>query len=234
MSHKRREVEESTVPEYHLDYCFPGDEDGNKLTVLAVVERHSMMKRAVVVPANGSTGRYAAKMVMELLEECGDRDRDIILKSDQEPAIKFLVDDICTARTGARTIKEMAPKGSKGSNGIVERATQSVEQCIRTVKSELDHRRRTRIATERPILTWMCDYASYLMNRMEVAADGRTAYERIKGKKSEVLGVEFGEKLMYKYVAKGSKMQKLNARWGHGMFVGVRASSNELIIIDSE
>ena len=39
----------------------------------------------------------------------------------------MLVDDVCLRRAGARTIREEAPKGSKGSNGIVERAVQSVE-----------------------------------------------------------------------------------------------------------
>ena len=110
MDHRRRISEEQGIPEYHVDYCFPGDEDGQKLTVLAVVEKHSKMKM-VVVPSKGSTGRYAANMVLELIEECGDKDRQIIVKTDQEPAIKFLVDDICTARTGAKTVVEQAPKG---------------------------------------------------------------------------------------------------------------------------
>ena len=84
---------------------------------MVAIERHSKMKKAVVVPSKGSTGTFAAGMINELIQECGDKDRDIILKTDQEPAIQFLVDDICTARTGARTIKELAPKNSKGSNG---------------------------------------------------------------------------------------------------------------------
>ena len=79
-----------------------------------MVERHSKMKQMVVVPSKGSTGRYAANMVLELIEECGDKDRQIIVKTDQEPAIKFLVDDICTARTGAKKIVEQAPRRSKG------------------------------------------------------------------------------------------------------------------------
>ena len=87
------------------------------------MERHSKMKKAVVVPAKGSTGRYAATMVLELIAECGDRDSPIIVKSDQEPSIKFLVDDISAARTGAKTIVEQAPARSKGSNGIVERSS---------------------------------------------------------------------------------------------------------------
>ena len=31
----------------------------------------------------------------------GDKDRDVIVKTDQEPEIKFLVDDVCTRRTSA-------------------------------------------------------------------------------------------------------------------------------------
>ena len=190
--HKKKEAESEGVPEYHLDYCFPGDEDGNKLTTLVAIERYSKMKKAVVVPKKGSTGRFAAKMVLELIEECGDKDRDIIVKTDQEPAILFLVDDICTSRTGARTIKEAAPRASKGSNGVVERAVQSIEQYLRTLNSALDRRLNTKIITEHPIVTWMCEYAGFVMNRLEIAADGKTAYERIKGKKAEVQGLELG------------------------------------------
>ena len=122
-----------------MDYCFPGDQF-DILTVLVVIERHTKMKKAVVVPSKGSTGSYAARMVIELINECGDKDQDVILKTDQEAAIKFLVDDVCVNRTRARTVKQCAPQGSKGSNGIVERAVQSVEQCLRTFKSSLDER----------------------------------------------------------------------------------------------
>ena len=79
-------------------------------------------------------------MVIELINECGDKEQDVILKTDQEAAIKFLVDDVCVNRTGTRTIKECAPQGSKGSNGIAVWAVQSVEQCPRTLKSSLDER----------------------------------------------------------------------------------------------
>ena len=81
---------------------------------MVVIERYSKMKKAIVVPNKGSTGSYAARMVVDMINEVGDRDRDIITKADQEPAIRFLVDDVCANRTGARTIREEAPKASKG------------------------------------------------------------------------------------------------------------------------
>ena len=115
--HQRKGDQEGLgIPEYHMDYCFPGDEF-DRWTVLVVIERYTKMKKAVVVPSKGSTGSYAARMVIELINECGDKDQDVILKTDQEPAIKFLVDDVCVNRTRARTIKECAPQGSKGLNG---------------------------------------------------------------------------------------------------------------------
>ena len=59
-----------------------------------MIERYTKMKKAVVAPSKGSTGRYATQMILELINECGDKGQYIILKTDQEPAIKFVVDDV--------------------------------------------------------------------------------------------------------------------------------------------
>ena len=116
----------------------------------------------------------------------------------------------------------------------MERAVQTMEQYLRTLKSALDERMGVRIDTKHPPLTWLCEYAGYLVNRLEVSADGKTAYERCRGKRSEVMGLEFGERVLWKYPMKGPKMEKINARWGCGLFIGVRVRSNELIIVDQE
>ena len=134
-------------------------------------------------------------------------------------------------RTGARAIKELAPKGSKGSNGVVERAVQAVEQNLRANTSSLDERFGVRVDVQHPVLTWLCEYVSYMMNRLEVASDGKTPYERVKGKRADVAGLEFGEKVLWKY-SPGKRMENMNARWGYGMFLGVRPRSGELIVVD--
>ena len=108
---------------------------------------------------------------------------------------------------------EEYPKKSSGSNGVVERAVQTVEGFIRSLKSQLYERYMTRISAEHPIVIWMCDYASYLFNRLEVGRDGKTATERSKGKNATVLGVEFGEKVVWKGRPAGA-MQKLEPLMG--------------------
>ena len=56
---------------------------------------------------------------------------------------------------------------------------------------------------------------------------GKTAYERAKGKKATLVGIEFGEKVLWRK-KKGDKMAKLRSKWGYGIFLGVRRRSGEL------
>ena len=118
----------------------------------------------------------------------------------------------------------------------MERAVQSVEQFVRTLKSALDERMAVKIDTLHPVLTSLCEYAGLLLNRLEVSSDGKTSYERVKGKPAQVIGVEFGEKVLWKFPVHGldRKMQKINARWCYGLFLGVRSTSGELIVADQE
>ena len=43
-----------------------------------------------------------------------------------------------------------------------------------------------KVNAKKPIVTFMLEYASYLLNRRAVGKDGKTAYERCKGNKATV------------------------------------------------
>jgi hypothetical protein len=116
---------------------------------------------------------------------------------------------------------------SSGSNGVVERGVQSVEGVIRSLLSALEDRTGAKIRAEEKIVAFMAEYAAYLTNRLEIGKDGKTAYERNKGKRGTVLAIEFGEKLLWKTRPK-AKMEKLNVRWEYGVFVGIKAISGEV------
>ena len=200
---RRSEGAEGGLPEFHLDYCFPGDAMGFKLSILVGVERDTGAKVSIVVPAKGTTGKYAASEVVHFLNEQGCSMTDIVIKSDQENAIKYVVDDVCVARTGAKTIKMNSPVGVKGSNGIIERAVQAVEGQLRTMKDVLDARYKQVIPAEHCIITWLVKYVSVLLNKMEMCHDGKTSEQLARGRKSSILGLEFGEK----YHLKGKSRQ---------------------------
>ena len=85
------------------------------------------MTMSTVMPSK-SSGKFVIERVWAFMKELGIEGQDLIVKSDQEPAIKHLVDEVARrkAEVGGRLIKENSPVDSHASNGVVERAIQSV------------------------------------------------------------------------------------------------------------
>ena len=67
LDHRKGIEEERGLSEFSFDYCFPGDEFGFKLTILAGSERATGMKMATVVPEKGSSGRFSAGKCLEFM-----------------------------------------------------------------------------------------------------------------------------------------------------------------------
>ena len=67
MNHSKNDRDVRGLDGFHVDYCFPGDEFGHRLTILVDVERYSGMKAGIVVPSKGSTGSFAARRVVQLI-----------------------------------------------------------------------------------------------------------------------------------------------------------------------
>ena len=83
------------------------------------------------------------------------------------------------------------------------------------------------------IVAFIPEYAAYLLNRLQQGNDGKVPYERLKGKRPTILGIEFGEKVLYK-LRMGAQMEKINPRLEYGIFVGIRRRSNEVILATPE
>ena len=115
----------------------------------------------------------------------------------------------------------------------MERCIQGIEGHIRAIFLALRERLSGNLESRDRIVMFIPEYAAYLLNCLEVGLDGKTAYERTKGKKPTVLGIEFGEKVLYK-VKPSQKMEKINSRWEYGIFVGVRKRSCEIWIATQE
>lgn len=147
--------------------------------------------------------------------------------------MQYFIKDLIDSREEGKVILEESLVKSSGSNGIVERAVQRIEGRVRVMYSALQDRLGIKIDARECDIAFLPEYAAYLMNRRESGKDCKTAHERIEGKQGTVLGIEFGEKLIYK-LKPGIKSEKINARWEEGIFVGVRRRSDELRIATKE
>eukprot|EP00973_Karenia_brevis_P047599 6606123-Karenia_brevis.AAC.1 len=78
--------------------------------------------------------------------------------------MKLLVRCIQEERHDNKTIVEEMPKGSKGSNGVVERAVQEIEGRTRSLLLSLEERLDREIDAKERIVAFIPQYAAYLYN----------------------------------------------------------------------
>ena len=60
--------------------------------------------------------------MIEFVDEVEDKGQQIVVKTDQEPSIEAVVEDLVKDREYGRTVVEESPKRRSGSNVVVERA----------------------------------------------------------------------------------------------------------------
>ena len=87
---------------------------------------------------------------------------------------------------------------------------------------------------DHPLRAWIPEYAGVLLGRFQVAADGKTPYERLKGKGYRQALVDFGGRVMFMPTVLGTKMNKLESKWDFGRFCGIRPRSNQAFIMTSD
>jgi len=165
---KKTDINPLGYSEYSFDYGFPGDEFGFKLTVLGGKERRTGMRFATAVPTKGASGRFSSDKALQFMEEIGDKTSKVIVKTDQEPSIKYLINDIVEGRPQGQTLVELSPVKSSGSNGIVEKSIQEIEGQLRATLLALEARVGRELNAKEPIVTFMPEYSAYLLNRRDV------------------------------------------------------------------
>ena len=145
------------------------------------------------------------KRICAFIREIGLEGQDIVLRSDQEPALQDLLTEVGKRLTPAKTFHEVSPVGSSASNGVAERGVQTVEGQVRVPKDALEMRLETEIPSNHNILACLVEFAGTVVNRYEGGRDGKTPCERLRGKQSRLIGLEFGEKVNFRRTAVGAR-----------------------------
>ena len=186
--HRISDDRRNGVPVISIDYAFMGSEDGASVTVLIMQDRASRYITANVVQEKG-INEYAVKRLGADISMLGYK--EIVLKSDQEPSIVALKDRVKADRE-ERIVMEESPVGESASNGAVERAIQTVEGQVRTMKAALEFRLKKKVEPDHPLIPWLIRHAASTHSRYHKGMDGKTAYERLKGKSFTRQVMEFG------------------------------------------
>ena len=229
--HRCQEDKDRAIREIHVDYCFMGmkGEESTK-TIVVAKDRDSGMVMSSVVPMKGASSSFAAKRIRAFAKELGQEHTDLTLKGDQEAALQDLLQETARIRAPAKTFIEQSPVGESESNGVAERGIQTIEGEIRVLKDAFEARVEKKLRSDDNILAWLVEYAGVVVNRFEVGHDGKTPYERLRGKRTRLLGLEFGELQNFRRSPVPGRMAKFDSLWSDGVFLGYRSASGEIIV----
>ena len=182
------------VPEFatmHLDYWFMRNGTGEGLrTILSIKDDYSKACMGYDCEKKGRSGNLAKWIVKEIERFCHGKEK-IYLKSDGENSIGDLVSEIIEVRQGI-TLREGSKKYDSQSNGTAEKQVQNHEKQCRVLKLAFEDRVKCRIPVEHDLITWLVSHAADLLNKYSVGIDGKTSWERIKGRCYSGDIVEFG------------------------------------------
>ena len=221
---------ERTLPHVVIDYCFMGKE-GEETTMpkLAVKDTSTRRLFSIPVPCKGVSHEYPIRQLNNCLCLLGHS--KIVLKSDGEPAIVALAEAVKAKAKQIDIKPEHSITGDSASNGEIENANKLIQNQVRTLYDALKDRYKVEIPSEHPVLKWLILHSGVLLTRFMVGNDGKTAYERERGKKYRRSLPEFGEIVHYMPLKrKESKRNKLDPRLRDGIFLGIREANDEMFI----
>ena len=233
LPHRRQGEVEREYNTVHADYFFPRDERGSaSVTCLALKHTPSGTVRAHLIPAKGAGFEQVVNMVTRTFRQLGERGK-ILVKSDQEFAIGDLLESVAKARLPAETIIEAAPKGDSRANGHAERGVQTAEECVRVGMLDLEQAIGAKISVHDVVFAWLVRHMTDAHSKFHIGADGRTAYERLKGKPYAGIMLPFGEAVLHRVIGKvqGGDMRE---RWMDGVFLGRTHESDEALVMTME
>ena len=173
---------------------------------------------------------YAVDWAVTVLDhDWGLAGEELTLKGDGEPALRTLCKALAEARKG-RTPLEVSPPGDHQANG-------SAEQAVRTARAQA----RTHLAAlasalglgdlplDHPVLPWAVRHGAWCFSRFHVGKDGKTGWERNRGKPYRGVLAQLGEQVLY-LRPKHLSLPSLHGRFAKGTFLGRVDRTNEVLI----
>ena len=126
----------------------------------------------------------AAREGVKVYDDRGPDPSTFDVAQEEEDEFDLPVEGPCKLRVEQGplvAVPELTHPGESQSNGLAERAVQTMEGYVSTLLAALQARIKLPVPNEHPVLAWLVHHASYLLNRNQLGTDGRTAWGRLHG-----------------------------------------------------
>ena len=201
------------------------------MTVMVMLETLCKSVWAYAVEGKGAISvDWLAQQVVEDIQTVGLANERIITKTDQEASIVQLQQEVARQRRDAGTALENSKVGDSDSNGRIERAMREVKGMIRTLRSSIEAKTGGVIRLDAAIVPWIVRHAAYVISRCKIHPDGKTAMQKMKGRRVNVPLVPIGESVLFKLPKVPHMPGDFRDRFEEGIWVGCTIRSGEHIV----
>ena len=190
------EAAENGQTKYSFDYMTMDSVDEEKAPATLVMVNHEDGG----IFAYGTVGKgiqgdkyWLAKRIAKDIDNCGTKDARIQVKTDQEPAIVNLQEEVRELRRG-KTICTNSPVGESECNGRAENAVRQVQVKVRTFRAAMEAKTTIKLDMSRPFTTWLIRWVGEVLTKYSVGGDGKTPWQRRRGEACDKPIVPIGEK----------------------------------------
>ena len=212
-----------------MDYAFlhdTGDKEA-KVTFLTAVDNSSGQMVATAVQKKGHD-KLVERFLLKGLESFGVTG-EMVLKTSKETGPIDAAKHVAAERKSTTIIKQ-TPKKSSQSNAYVERAHQSVEAMVRTMKEVIEDKAHTRLSATDNITSWMIRHAALLQTSFSVGKDRKTPFKRRHHKDYTSQLLPFGSAVDAKVRDEETERSKFDSRIIPGIWLGRATESDEHIV----
>ena len=177
--------ESPSMPTVSADFCFmKGREadtgDGIPVLVMRESQTRSLFSHACAGKSTSKEG-YSGYLIEKCVEDIDSVQKDVHLKTDQDPAMLAFQARVRQARKD-KTIPANSPVGDHHANGRAEKGVEVFQNVARRMKLAIESHIGVRLPHRHPVLMWLIERVGGAHNRFKDGRDdGKTPRERESG-----------------------------------------------------
>ena len=103
-------------------------------------------------------------------------------------------------------------------NGAIEEAGRAVRDMAKVLKDAIETNIKNKLKVEQPIMPWMIRWAAMLISRFKVDIDGKTGFEKRRGRRCAIPLAIFGEAVWYKQIDREKARNKFDIKLHRGVW----------------